>query len=160
MSFADLQYAPHSLTTPPGGLLHSRSGGGRAAGRGPSFRLNPSSEGCRPEVPAQLAGVFGWPSGERSGPCALSDLPGRLRQGAQSNFGRVPASENLHLCSYRASTRPPPTWRPDKPCGPSTDRHRCPAEETKKREFRRQAPISAEYLLARTGVCWELIDFV
>jgi hypothetical protein len=122
----------------------------------PSFRRNPPREGCR-----SSASGFSV-RGLRADPAALLGSTLWVGCGKVTNRTSEPFRpvRHLRLTSYSAGTRLRPMRHPHKGSEPSTDRHRCLTEETKKREFQRQAHVSANYLLARTGVCWEPIDFV
>lgn len=111
----------------------------------PRFRRKAKSGGSysvalRSFTPASRKGP-----GAPLGTVAAAGGPARLRQGDQSNFGAVPASETaspqLVRCGYETSSKaafPSGSKR-------STDQHCCSTEETKKREFQRQSHAGATY---------------
>lgn len=159
MPFATLEQDFPGLTFGTAKLLGSRVGSRRGDETEPFFRLNPRSEGGRSSAPASLAGVAERASRTVGAP-TQAPIPGidcgKVTNRTSGPYGSV---RPLHLNSYSAGTRPRPKRRPHTGSGPSTDRHRCSFEETKKREFQRQAQVSAHRMLARTGVCWGSIDF-
>lgn len=134
----------------------SRLGGGVADALRPLFRRNPSSEGCRSSAPGSSTLAL------QAGRSPLFGSHSRVGCGKVTNRTSEPfrSVRQLHLTSYSAGTGLPPKRYPHKGGEPSADWHRSPVEETKKREFRRQALVGADYMLARTGVCWGQIDFV
>lgn len=160
MHFSAFRRACRDLTTPPAKGPGARWGGIAKDAYAPWFRLNRRSEASRLRWPASFAGCSGVASEAR--------LPSGRTVSPESGCGKVtnrtsgpfPPSRHLQLTSYSAGTRPRRKRRPHKGSGPSADWHRCSTEETKKREFQRQAHASADHVLARTGVCWRPFDFV
>lgn len=155
--------------------LHRRSGGSTVAVTNdfgspcgsnrigdiePFFRRKRWSEGCRSAAPEGFAKVAGrastrnWEAWQKA---IVKIGCGKVTNRTSGLFRPV---RLLHLNSYCAGTGPRPKQHPPMGSGLSTDWRRCSSEETKKREFQRQAQVSADHLLARTGVCWGSIDFV
>ena len=123
----------------------SRRGGGPRATRAPSFGRNSLGQRPRSALPARLSSCLARTAGTVS---AAAPVPGRA-----APCGKVPNRTSrpfrpvtpLHLISCCADTGPQLKRRlPIKGVEPAFDRHWHPTEETKKREFQRQAHVSAD----------------
>ena len=123
----------------------SRRGGGPVATRASCFGQNSPGEGSRSALPVRLSPCLAIPAGAVSAATPLPDPSaacGKVPNRTSRPFRPVTP---LHLLSCRAGTGPQLKRRlPIKGVGPTFDRHWHPTEETKKREFQRQAPVSAD----------------
>jgi hypothetical protein len=123
----------------------SRRGGRPHDTRAPFFGPNLLGQRPRSAPPARSSTCLARSAGTAS---AAVPMPVRA-----APCGKVPNRTSrpfrpvtpLHLLSCRAGTGPQLKRRlPIKGVKPAFDRHRHPTEETKKREFQRQAPVRAD----------------
>jgi len=138
MHFSYSHHAMRSLSFESASVSCSRLGSRMADAGWPLFGLNAPREG-RHLLRCSSVRRCGEAGGtEKLGTGAKCDRQHGLRQGDQSNFRAVPASETappqIVPCGCEISSRTIPGVQQvakDRPC--------CPIEETKKREFQRQA---------------------
>jgi hypothetical protein len=145
MNSRPLQPASSSVAIAIAGLSGTRWGSRTAGAIAPRFRRKSKTTGRRHAVLPSSARVVWMGRIVGLSMAAGRGGPVRLRQGDQSNFGAVPASETaspqLVRCGYETSSKAAFPWGSKR----STDPHCCSTEETKKREFQRQSRISATY---------------
>jgi len=144
MSFDDFQQVSRRLAACSRGDRGSRGGGIGRPSAWPCFRRNLWPEGCRPLAAEPFAGGYR--------PVPVTDWKsccGKVTNRTSDLFRSV---RHLHLNSYRLGTGSRPMRRPSSE--PSTGWRRCSTEETKKREFQRQAQVSADEQFARD---WKLL---
>ena len=141
-----------------------RSGSIQGAGRLTEirsfFRLTARSEGCRLAAATNQVGAAGRASKSETEPLGAPNHAVSCGKVPTRTSGPIRPVRLLHISSYSAGTRSRRKRIPHQGGRPAIDWRSCSFEETKKREFRRQAHVSADDLLARTGVCWGSIDFV
>lgn len=146
----------------PDAVMPSRSiqGGGRLTEIRSFFRLKARSEGCRLAAATHQIGAAGRLVTFKTEPAEAPIHAVSCGKVPTRTSGLIRPVRLLHISSYSAGTRSRRKRIPHQGGWPAIDWRSCSFEETKKREFRRQAHVSADDLLARTGVCWGSIDFV